>query len=136
MNSQNKLVSSFFATPEDNDNSGNGGSPTKTLMGRNKAFRTTSGRHREQLNTLLNQLNMSHPHFVRCIIPNNNKRPREFDRELILNQLRCNGVLEGIRIAREGYPNRILFEEFFTRYKILNSGTVKLLLEMIRGIAR
>ena len=125
MNSQNKLVSSFFATPEDNDNSGNGGSPTKTLMGRNKAFRTTSGRHREQLNTLLNQLNMSHPHFVRCIIPNNNKRPREFDRELILNQLRCNGVLEGIRIAREGYPNRILFEEFFTRYKILNSGTVK-----------
>lgn len=103
-NSSNSLISSFF-----NQESSN----------LSKSFRTTSYRHREQQISLLNQLSLSHPHFVRCIIPNNNKIAKQFDRSLILDQLRCNGVLEGIRIAREGYPNRILFKEFYQRYSIL-----------------
>ncbi|CAI4063540.1 hypothetical protein SKDZ_08G0660 [Saccharomyces kudriavzevii ZP591] len=86
---------------------------------RTNTFKTTSSRHREQQITLLNQLASTHPHFVRCIIPNNVKKAKTFDRKLILDQLRCNGVLEGIRLAREGYPNRIAFREFFQRYMIL-----------------
>jgi myosin protein heavy chain len=65
------------------------------------------------------QLNSTHPHFVRCILPNHEKRPKKFDTLLVLDQLRCNGVLEGIRIARTGYPNRLFFTEFRQRYEVL-----------------
>lgn len=87
---------------------------------RGSSFRTSSNKHREQLHTLIEQLGNTDPHFVRCIIPNNKKKAGDFDKKLILDQLRCNGVLEGIRIARDGYPNRIFFKEFFQRYKILS----------------
>lgn len=103
--SSNLLVQGFF----DDSQKKRGGS-----------FRTTSTRHREQLVSLLDQLSSTQPHFARCIIPNNEKKSKTFDRRLILDQLRCNGVLEGIRIAREGYPNRIFFKEFFQRYKLLS----------------
>lgn len=86
---------------------------------RGGSFRTASLRHREQLSSLLDQLSLTTPHFARCIIPNNKKKAKDFDKKLILDQLRCNGVLEGIRIAREGYPNRIFFKEFYQRYQIL-----------------
>ncbi|KAG0678914.1 hypothetical protein C6P41_004391 [Kluyveromyces marxianus] len=101
--SSNALVSQFFADHI-----------------RGSSFRTSSTKHREQLSTLIQELGNTDPHFVRCIIPNNKKKAREFDKKLILDQLRCNGVLEGIRIARDGYPNRIFFKEFFQRYKILS----------------
>ncbi|CDO94708.1 unnamed protein product [Kluyveromyces dobzhanskii CBS 2104] len=87
---------------------------------RGSSFRTSSSKQREQLNTLIDQLGNTDPHFIRCIIPNNKKKAGDFDKKLILDQLRCNGVLEGIRIARDGYPNRIFFKEFFQRYKILS----------------
>lgn len=55
------------------------------------------------------------PHFVRCIIPNELKRSGVIDAHLVLHQLRCNGVLEGIRICRKGFPNRLLYQEFRQR---------------------
>jgi myosin protein heavy chain len=64
------------------------------------------------------QLQATQPHFVRCIVPNNHKKPGRVDVPLILDQLRCNGVLEGIRIARLGYPNRLPFVEFRQRYEV------------------
>lgn len=82
-------------------------------------LRTVADRHKTQLNDLMTQLSSTNPHFVRCILPNTNKKLGEFDNKLILDQLRCNGVLEGIRIARAGFPNRIEFAEFFQRYKVL-----------------
>lgn len=85
-------------------------------------FRTVAQRHKEQLNSLMNQLNSTHPHFVRCIIPNHSKSPKNFENLLVLDQLRCNGVLEGIRIARTGYPNRMFFSEFRQRYEVLVTG--------------
>jgi len=88
-------------------------------------FRTVAQRHKEQLNSLMIQLNSTQPHFVRCIIPNELKRPRAFNGPLVLDQLRCNGVLEGIRIARTGFPNRLTFTEFRQRYELLTSGLPK-----------
>lgn len=82
-------------------------------------FRTVAQRHKEQLSTLMNQLHSTHPHFVRCILPNHRKRPKQFSAPLVLDQLRCNGVLEGIRIARTGFPNRLPFAEFRARYEVL-----------------
>jgi myosin protein heavy chain len=82
-------------------------------------FRTFAQRHKEQLSSLMSELNSTHPHFVRCIIPNHKKRPKMFNAPLVLDQLRCNGVLEGIRIARTGFPNRLSFAEFRQRYEVL-----------------
>ena len=82
-------------------------------------FRTVAQRHKEQLSSLMNQLHCTHPHFVRCILPNHKKRPKQFSAPLVLDQLRCNGVLEGIRIARTGFPNRLSFSEFRQRYEVL-----------------
>ena len=82
-------------------------------------FRTVAQRHKEQLSSLMTQLHSTHPHFVRCILPNHKKRPKQFNGPLVLDQLRCNGVLEGIRIARTGFPNRLPFAEFRSRYEVL-----------------
>ncbi|XP_066910591.1 myosin-10-like [Clytia hemisphaerica] len=96
-----------------------GASRTKKGM-----FRTVSQLYKEQLAGLMNTLHSTKPNFVRCIIPNYEKRAGKIDNHLVLDQLRCNGVLEGIRICRQGFPNRILFQEFRQRYEILCPGIV------------
>ncbi|WVR03781.1 hypothetical protein IAU60_000776 [Kwoniella sp. DSM 27419] len=88
------------------------------------AFRTVGQRHKEQLGQLMQQLSSTQPHFVRCIVPNTTKQPETVDVNLVLDQLRCNGVLEGIRIARLGYPNRQSFPEFRQRYEVLTPGVI------------
>ncbi|XP_035244897.1 myosin-7-like isoform X2 [Anguilla anguilla] len=84
------------------------------------SFQTVSQLHKENLNKLMTNLRCTQPHFVRCIIPNETKTPGIMDPFLVLHQLRCNGVLEGIRICRKGFPNRILYADFKQRYRILN----------------
>lgn len=93
------------------------GSPRK----KTGMFRTVARRHKEQLTSLMDQLCKTYPHFVRCILPNNEKKPGVFNDKIVLHQLRCNGVLEGIRIARSGYPNRIDFETFANHYSLLSN---------------
>lgn len=92
-----------------------------TSTGRSSKFKTVTQRHKEQLAFLMKELGSTEPHFVRCILPNLDKKPNKFDKRLVLNQLRCNGVLEGIRIARAGFPNKMSYDDFFTRYSILNT---------------
>lgn len=103
------------------DSSGIARAPRRTKKG---AFRTVAQRHKEQLNILMAQLRETQPHFVRCIVPNENKKPGQVNVPLVLDQLRCNGVLEGIRIARLGYPNRLPFIEFRQRYEVLTPGII------------
>uniref|UniRef100_A0A673J3P6 Myosin, heavy chain 11b, smooth muscle n=1 Tax=Sinocyclocheilus rhinocerous TaxID=307959 RepID=A0A673J3P6_9TELE len=82
-------------------------------------FRTVGQLYKESLGKLMTTLHNTQPNFVRCIIPNHEKRAGKIDAHLVLEQLRCNGVLEGIRICRQGFPNRIVFHEFRQRYEIL-----------------
>ncbi|XP_064606783.1 myosin-10-like [Liolophura sinensis] len=95
------------------------GSRTKKGM-----FRTVGQLYKEQLAKLMATLRNTNPNFVRCIIPNHEKKAGKIDSPLVLDQLRCNGVLEGIRICRQGFPNRILFQEFRQRYEILTPNAI------------
>lgn len=117
--SSNEFIQKLFLNNNESTPSGSM-SPKK----KGSKLKTVSQKHKEQLGVLMDQLNSTEPHFVRCILPNLAKRPNKFDKELVLNQLRCNGVLEGIRIARAGYPNKMTFEEFFGRYAILNANDI------------
>merc|ERR1711970_129741 len=97
-----------------------GGSGGKKKKKKGGAFMTVSALHRESLNKLMINLKSTCPHFVRCIIPNELKKPGYMENHLVLHQLRCNGVLEGIRICRKGFPNRVPYADFKQRYRILN----------------
>ncbi|OCT63129.1 hypothetical protein XELAEV_18044226mg [Xenopus laevis] len=88
------------------------------------SFQTVSALFRENLNKLMSNLRSTHPHFVRCLIPNETKTPGAMDHYLVMHQLRCNGVLEGIRICRKGFPSRIIYGDFKQRYKILNASAI------------
>uniref|UniRef100_A0A4W4HRU5 Myosin-9 n=1 Tax=Electrophorus electricus TaxID=8005 RepID=A0A4W4HRU5_ELEEL len=87
-------------------------------------FRTVGQLYKEQLSKLMTTLRNTNPNFVRCIIPNHEKKAGKLDPHLVLDQLRCNGVLEGIRICRQGFPNRIVFQEFRQRYEILTPNAI------------
>ena len=113
--STDKHVAGLFADCAEQDDDA-GGMRSRVKKG---LFRTVAQRHKEQLSSLMAQLHSTHPHFVRCILPNHKKRPKQFNSLLVLDQLRCNGVLEGIRIARTGFPNRLPFAEFRQRYEVL-----------------
>ncbi|XP_062336414.1 myosin-9 isoform X2 [Osmerus eperlanus] len=87
-------------------------------------FRTVGQLYKEQLSKLMATLRNTNPNFVRCIIPNHEKKAGKLEPYLVLDQLRCNGVLEGIRICRQGFPNRIVFQEFRQRYEILTPNSI------------
>ncbi|XP_066563542.1 myosin-9a isoform X3 [Amia ocellicauda] len=87
-------------------------------------FRTVGQLYKEQLAKLMATLRNTNPNFVRCIIPNHEKKAGKLEPHLVLDQLRCNGVLEGIRICRQGFPNRIVFQEFRQRYEILTPNAI------------
>lgn len=127
-NSSDKYIASLFEEFREEDDTlpFEASKPAAGARKRTKkgAFRTVAQRHREQLNSLMSQLRETQPHFVRCIVPNEEKKPGQVNVPLVLDQLRCNGVLEGIRIARLGYPNRLPFVEFRQRYEVLTPGII------------
>uniref|UniRef100_A0A8B9F7E5 Myosin-7B n=1 Tax=Amazona collaria TaxID=241587 RepID=A0A8B9F7E5_9PSIT len=114
-----KLLSFLFSNYSSDTSGGKKGSKKK-----GGSFQTVSAVFRENLNKLMTNLRSTHPHFVRCLVPNETKTPGEMDHFLVMHQLRCNGVLEGIRICRKGFPSRILYTDFKQRYKILNASAI------------
>ncbi|CAH0564840.1 unnamed protein product [Brassicogethes aeneus] len=120
----NKLLVEIFADHPGQtgpaDAGGKGGGRGKKGGG----FATVSSSYKEQLNNLMTTLRSTQPHFVRCIIPNELKQPGVIDSHLVMHQLTCNGVLEGIRICRKGFPNRMVYPDFKLRYQILNPAAV------------
>ncbi|KGL93482.1 Myosin-3, partial [Charadrius vociferus] len=118
-----KTLALLFASAGGEAESGGGGGK-KGGKKKGSSFQTVSALFRENLNKLMTNLRSTHPHFVRCIIPNETKTPGAMEHELVLHQLRCNGVLEGIRICRKGFPSRILYADFKQRYKVLNASAI------------
>ncbi|XP_064471543.1 unconventional myosin-Va-like isoform X2 [Ornithodoros turicata] len=81
--------------------------------------KTVGSQFRDSLGLLMNTLNATSPHYVRCIKPNDQKAPFTFDTKRAVQQLRACGVLETVRISAAGYPSRWGYQEFLTRYRVL-----------------
>merc|ERR1711892_943014 len=73
---------------------------------------------------LMTTLYSCEPHFVRCLVPNNHKKPGDVEPPLIMHQLTCNGVLEGTRICMRGFPNRMMYPDFKLRYACLAAAEI------------
>ncbi|XP_032677932.1 myosin heavy chain, muscle isoform X9 [Odontomachus brunneus] len=123
--STNKLLVEIFADHPGQSGDATAGGGGKGGRGKKGGgFSTVSSSYKEQLNNLMTTLRATQPHFVRCIIPNELKQPGVIDSHLVMHQLTCNGVLEGIRICRKGFPNRMVYPDFKLRYMILAPATM------------
>ncbi|XP_019225879.1 PREDICTED: myosin-9-like isoform X3 [Nicotiana attenuata] len=82
-------------------------------------FSSIGSRFKLQLQSLMETLNATEPHYIRCVKPNNLLKPAIFENDNIMRQLRCGGVLEAIRISCAGFPTRRPFFEFIHRFGLL-----------------
>uniref|UniRef100_A0A4W6CF13 Myosin VIIAa n=1 Tax=Lates calcarifer TaxID=8187 RepID=A0A4W6CF13_LATCA len=105
----------------------------KVLTGSITRSPTLSSQFKRSLELLMRTLSVCQPFFVRCIKPNEYKKPMLFDRELCVRQLRYSGMMETIRIRRAGYPIRYTFVEFVDRYRVLMPGVKPRIAEAVLG---
>ncbi|XP_050366725.1 myosin-16 isoform X2 [Argentina anserina] len=89
-------------------------------------FSSISSRFRLQLQQLMETLNSTEPHYIRCIKPNNLRKPAVFENVNVIQQLRSGGVLEAVRIKCAGFPTYRNFSEFLTRFRILAPEVLKM----------
>ncbi|KAG4983530.1 hypothetical protein JHK87_028279 [Glycine soja] len=93
--------------------------PLPEETSKSSKFSSIGSRFKLQLQSLMETLNSTEPHYIRCVKPNNQLKPAIFENVNIMQQLRCGGVLEAIRISCAGYPTRRAFFEFINRFGIL-----------------
>uniref|UniRef100_A0A0N4ZUU0 Myosin motor domain-containing protein n=1 Tax=Parastrongyloides trichosuri TaxID=131310 RepID=A0A0N4ZUU0_PARTI len=80
---------------------------------------TVSSKFKTQLDILIQKLDKTGTHFVRCLKPNSDMVPNKFDGQQILNQLSCSGMINVLELMQEGFPSRTVFQEFYDSYKNL-----------------
>ncbi|KAH9659164.1 Myosin-11 [Citrus sinensis] len=93
--------------------------PLPEETSKSSKFSSIGSRFKLQLQQLMDTLNSTEPHYIRCVKPNNLLKPAVFENANIMQQLRCGGVLEAIRISCAGYPTRRPFFEFLNRFGLL-----------------
>lgn len=119
--SHEELVKMFATSRDCVDQTGRSKSSTK--------FSSVSARFKKQLGELMQKLNATEPHYIRCIKPNAASEPARFDSASVLQQLRCGGVLEAIRISCAGYPSRKSIDVFLARFGLLAPSAASLFFE-------
>lgn len=82
-------------------------------------MKSVGAKFSEQLMDLRSRINATAPHYIRCLKPNDELLPDEFDPKQIVEQLRYSGVLEAVRVSRAGYPTRYPHGQFMSRYYML-----------------
>jgi len=81
--------------------------------------KTVGQQFKEQLAVLIQNVEKTEPHYIRCLKPNDAAKPKLLTRKRLTEQLRYGGVLEAVRVARMGYPVRLPMTSFFQRYRML-----------------
>lgn len=89
-----------------------------------------------QLKTLRSRIDVTTPHYIRCLKPNDELVPNTFEPKNIVEQLRCGGVLEAVRVSRAGYPTRYPHDVFLARYYILGDSRDKSPVSPIANVAK
>ncbi|XP_041943714.1 unconventional myosin-XV isoform X2 [Alosa sapidissima] len=117
--SKNKMVSNLFVSYAEILGQQRTHVRKNSTVTRRYQASTVAAKFQLSLMELIEKIERCNPFFVRCIKPNHNKDPGVFDVELVSTQLRYSGILETIRIRREGYPIRVPFDVFLFRYKSL-----------------
>jgi len=100
--------------------------PSKKSSGRSTGkskSKTVAQQFKDQLMSLIEKIESTEPHYIRCLKPNDAAKPRFMTRKRLTEQLRYGGVLEAIRVARMGYPVRLNHSAFFQRYRMLLPST-------------
>eukprot|EP01114_Cavostelium_apophysatum_P013873 TRINITY_DN3458_c0_g1_i2.p1 TRINITY_DN3458_c0_g1~~TRINITY_DN3458_c0_g1_i2.p1 ORF type:complete len:1215 (+),score=383.12 TRINITY_DN3458_c0_g1_i2:1716-5360(+) len=119
--SMNPFVKMIFSDPklmEERDKSIRKGTNMSTFK-----FVSVSSQFKESLGNLLSIINKRKHSYIRCIKPNNDHIPRQFDNELVLHQLKCGGVLEAIQVSRQKFHGKIDYEKIVKRYRSLKPQT-------------
>jgi len=93
--------------------------PDPSARGRKKKKQTVGGRFLKQLGVLADTLADTSSHFIRCIKPNNAQKAGIFEGPKIIDQLRCSGMMEALKLMHEGFPTRCPFDDLYGRYKDL-----------------
>ncbi|KAG7316984.1 hypothetical protein KOW79_019282 [Hemibagrus wyckioides] len=119
MQSKNKMVAHLFTSYSETINQQKTHVRKNSTVTRRYQPSTVAAKFQISLMELVEKMERCNPFFVRCIKPNHNKEPGVFDMDLVSTQLRYSGILDTIRIRRQGYPIRILFDVFLFRYKSL-----------------
>ncbi|CAD7079978.1 unnamed protein product [Hermetia illucens] len=73
----------------------------------------------QMLKTLASKADNAGCHFIRCIRADLEYQPRNFHRDMVLQQLKALAVTDTITIRQQGYSCRITFQEFLKRYQFL-----------------
>ncbi|KAG9470992.1 hypothetical protein GDO78_016125 [Eleutherodactylus coqui] len=84
---------------------------------------TASNKIKKQANDLVQTLMKCTPHYIRCIKPNETKKPRDWENSRVKHQVEYLGLRENIRVRRAGYAYRRVFQKFLNRYAILTRET-------------
>ncbi|XP_038995062.1 myosin-17-like [Hibiscus syriacus] len=93
--------------------------PLPEESSKSSKFSSIGSRFKLQLQSLMETLSATEPHYIRCVKPNNALKPAIFENSNVIQQLRCGGVLEAIRISCAGYPTRRTFYDFLNRFGLL-----------------
>ncbi|KFP58006.1 Unconventional myosin-XIX, partial [Cariama cristata] len=110
-NSKDALLQKLFPVTERNQNN---------IKTQNRAaVVTVVSKFKGSLEHLMQILNSTTPHYIRCIKPNADCKAMTFEREEVLSQLQACGIVEAISISAAGFPIRIPFQSFTERYEIL-----------------
>ncbi|CAF3307815.1 unnamed protein product [Rotaria sp. Silwood2] len=89
-----------------------------------KSRPTTAGtKIRTQANLLVEKLMSCQPHYVRCIKPNENQAPGEWNASSTIEQVKYLGLVANIEVRKAGFVYRREFAKFLSRYAILTKQT-------------